>query len=457
MLKYLTKKDRIDMTRGSITGNIFFYAIPLIVGSLLQTFFNVADQVVLGQMAGGDAVASVASLANMILIVIGFFVGLGAGATVVLARSIGSNDEKRSKDVISTAMVSAVGIGIFASIIALPCVGLFLRATDCPSECLEGAKIYAYIYFLSVPAITVYNFGASVLQVTGDSARPMTYIILAGASNVVLNILLCLILENKVIAVAVATVVSQVLGVFLVVRRLTRLKEAYRLDLRSLTFDVGIFGKILRYGIPSGFNGSLFAISNVQVQKGINFYGAEAIAGHAASVNIESVVTAFMNGFGITAQTMVGQNLGAGKKDRVKKSIFYNMGYSMLIAAALCVLLYLFRRPLVELCVPDMPDAFSFAENRMRHVLLWCAVNAYNTVLLNVLNAFGYSAFTMIGNICSTILFRTFWMQIIYPRFTSFSTIMLCYTIAWWINAVLFSVAFAVVYTRFVKGKVKRL
>lgn len=457
MVKNLLKTEKIDMTQGNMTRNIFAYAIPLIIGSLLQNLFNVTDQVVLGQMAGGVAVASVAACNNMVSLVIGFFVGLGAGGTVVLARSIGARDDKRSKEVISTAMISAVGIGIAASCIALPFISPFLSVTKCPADCIDGARTYAFIYFLSVPAITVYNFGASTLQVTGDSKRPTIYIICAGAFNAVLNIVLCLVLENKVVAVAVATVASQVLGAFLTVRRLTKLGESYRLDLRSLTFRKEIFGKILRYGIPSGFNGSLYGIANVQVQKGINAYGAVAIAGHSAAISVESAVSSFISGFSITAQTMVGQNLGADNRERVKKSIFTVMAYSVSITVVLSFALYLFRRPLVHLCVPDKPEALEYAVLRMQHVLLWCGVNAYNNVLASSLNSFGYSAFTMVGNICSTILFRTFWMQVIYPRFESFRTIMLVYTIAWGINAVMFSAAFAIVYSRFKRGKIRKM
>ena len=456
MIKSLMKTERIDMTQGNMTKTIFSYAVPLIVGSLLQNLFNITDQIVLGQMAGGVAVASVGACTTMVSLVIGFFVGLGAGATVVLARAIGSKDDARAKNIISTAMISAVGIGVVASCIALPCISPFLELTKCPSDCIDGANIYASIYFLSVPAITVYNFGASTLQVTGDSRRPMTYIILAGAVNLVLNIILCFILENKVIAVAAATVASQILGAFLTVRRLTKLTESYRLEFRSLTFSKEIFGKIIRFGIPSGFNGSLFALANLQVQAGINSYGSSAIAGHSAAISIESIVSAFISGFSVTTQTMVGQNLGAGNKERVKKSIVYLMRYSASIVFVLSITIYFLRRPLVHLCVPEAA-ALEYATLRMQHVLLWCVVNTYNNVLAGALNAFGYSAFTMIGNICSTIILRTFWMQVIYPHFTSFRTIMLCYTAAWCTNAVLFSIAFAVVFSRYKKGKLIKM
>ena len=444
------------MTQGNMTKNIFSYAVPLIIGSLLQNLFNVTDQIVLGQMAGSVAVASVGACHTMVSLVVGFFVGLGAGATVVLARSIGRKDDKRSKEIISTAMISAVVIGVAASLISLPCVSLFLNITKCPADCINGAKIYARIYFLSVPAITVYNFASSALQVTGDSRRPTVYIITAGAVNLVLNVILCFILKNKVIAVAVATVASQLLGAFLTVRRLSVMNESYRLELGKLTFSKEIFKKIIRFGLPSGFNGSLHSIANIQVQSAINTYGYQAIAGHSAAMSIESAVSSVTSGFGITSQTMVGQNLGADNRIRVKKSILYTMAYSVVINSLLGFSLYLLRRPLVHLCVPD-PGALEYATLRMQHVLIWCGINAYNTVLLNVLNSFGYSSFIMIGNICSTILFRTFWMQVIYPHFTSFRTIMCCYTIAWCMNAVLYSVAFAVVFSRYKKGKLIKM
>ena len=314
---------------------------------------------------------------------------------------------------------------------------------------------YITIYYSSVPAIIIYNFGASILRVSGDSRRPTVYLVWAGLLNVVLNVLLCFLLKQKVAAVAFATMASQTLGAVLVVRRITRLEEDYRFDFRALTFDRRLFGRILRYGIPSGFSSSLYCLANLQVQSAINSFGPAAIAGNSAGGDIEGLLAAFTTGFSHGTLALVGQNLGAGRRERVRRSFWTTMLWSTLITGLLSVIVMAFRVPFVRLFVPDKPEALPFAMSRMYHVTALYALNAVNAILSNFLNAYGYTLFTMISSFVSTILFRTFWMQLFYPQHPTFDNIMLCFTIAWIISFVVLGTMTAVVYVRYNRGKLK--
>lgn len=446
-----------DLMHGNISRSIFSFCVPLIIGSLLQVFFNMADQIVLGQMAGGVAIASVGACSAVAGMVVNFLVGLSGGVSVVLSRAVGMNDNELCRDIISTTFLSSVLIGVFASAAAMPFAGPLLRLTQCPDECYRNALTYTLIYYSGIPVITVYNFCAAVLRSTGDSRRPTIYMVIAGALNLALNVALCTVMNNKVAAVAIATVISQALGAVLTVRRLLVMGEAHRQDIRHFRFSPGVLGKILRYGVPSGLCSCLFNIANLQIQAGINAYGTDAIAGHAAASSVESLLSPFVGSFGITTATMVGQNLGANNRDRVTRSFFTNMAYSVSIACVLSLVIYLFRLPLIRLYVPDAPGAVEYAVIRMHWVLLWFGVNALNNILISTLNAFGYSFFAMISNILTTIVFRTFWMQIVYPHFTSYRTIMICYTVSWCLNTLLYTSAFLYVYIRFLHGKTKKI
>ena len=446
-----------DLVNGPIIKNIFSFCIPLVLGSLLQVFFNMADQIVLGQMAGSVALASVGACGNVVGILVNFFIGLSGGVGVVLARSVGRGDDAACRSIVGTAFSSSVMIGLAALAAAIPAAAPLLKLTQCPAECYDGALTYTYIYSLGIPVITVYNFCATAIRVTGDSRRPTLYMVTGGALNVVLNIVLCLVMQNKVAAVAIATVVSQTLSAFLTVRRLVRLNENYRLELKHPAFDGSVFFKFLRYGIPSGFVGCLFNIANLQLQAGINSFGTDAIAGHSAACSVESLISPFVAGFAVTASTMVGQNLGAEKPDRVKKAIVYNELFSIGVACVLSVIVYAVRIPLLKLYVPDAPDAIIFAETRMKCVLLWFGVNAASSVVSQTLNAYGYSVFVMISNILSTIVFRTFWMQLVFPKVGTFMVIMQCYTVSWWITLTCNAVFLCWVYSRYKKGRVRNL
>lgn len=447
----------VDLLNGNITKSIFSYAIPLVIGSVMQVFFNMADQIVLGQMAGSVALASVGACAQVTGIIVNFFVGLSAGVGIVLARYIGMGDKEYSKKIISTAFVASIGLGLFAASIAYPLAKPLLNITRCPSECYDGAFTYANIYYSGIPGITVYNFCAAVIRTTGDSKRPTIYMIIAGATNLLLNIILCFIMQNKVAAVALATDIAQLLGAVLCIIRLVRMQEDYRLELKHLTFKFVIFGKIMRYGIPSGFCSCLYNIANIQVQAGINSYGTDAIAGHSAAASIESLIAPFIGSFSTTVSTMVGQNAGAGNKDRVRKSIYYSMGYSVSIVAVLSVIVYLLRVPLIGLYAPGNPGVIEYAAGRMQWVLLWMSLHAFYNMYSAALNAFGYSSFVMLSNIFSTVVFRTFWMQLVYPRHETYIMIMMCYTVSWGLMAIGNTSAFAYVYGRYKKGYLRKI
>ena len=220
----MAKIKNVDMINGNLLGAIIRFSIPIILIGLIQNLFNAVDMVVLGQMADTYAVASVGATSVILGLLVNVFLAISQGAKVVLARFLGAKEEERVKKTVSTAMITGLSLGILSAVVGTLLAKPFLVLTDCPADCMDGALLYMRIYIASAPAIMVYNFGTSVLTVSGDSQRPLYYMIAAGLLNVILNFVLCLILPQKVVAVAVATVASQVLGAILVLNRLAHVE-----------------------------------------------------------------------------------------------------------------------------------------------------------------------------------------------------------------------------------------
>lgn len=452
---------KADLVNGPITPTIFSFCLPIIIGSLIQVLFNMADQIVLGQMAGSLAVASVGACSNSINVVISTLQGLSVGVTVLLARSIGAGDIDRSRRTISTAVLAALGIGLLGAAVGISLSSPLLRLTNCPENAFAGAKLYITIYLASAPVMILYNFTAAILRVTGDSKRPSFYLILAGALNVVLNILLCLVMKQKVAAVAIATLASQALGAILTVRRLCVLDDDYRLDLRHLTFDGAIFAKILRYGIPSAVNAAVYPIANLMIQSNVNTFdvvNGTATAGYAAGSSLNGLVSSITTGFSQTVSAMVGQNIGAGKPDRVRRSIRECLFWNFTISLAASMLLYAARRPMLSLYVPDSPEAIGYGLIYMRYLTVFYFLVPIQQTFASSLNAYGYAFFTGTSSLIATIVFRPIYLYTVFAAHPdSFSVLLMIFPISWAILGVLSGGMFAYVHVRYLHGKLKKL
>ena len=320
----MVKKSSPDITSSPIRQTMITYTLPIIFASLIQVLFNAADLAVLGwfdNSADSSAIGAVGATGAIISLLVNSAIGLSGGTNILLARSIGAGDIPRSRRIVNTSLVLALVGGIIVGTVGIISAGWFLTSTECPANCYDGALTYLYLYFGAAPAVLIYSFGAAIIRVSGDSQRPLYYMLYAGVINVVMNFILCLILDNKVAAVGIATLSSQVVGAVLVVIHLMRIDGPCSLKIRELSFSFPEFKKIMATGLPGAFNGALYSISNLQIQSAINSFGSSAVAGNSASAQIEGLASSCTNAFGTAALTFVGQNIGAGKQERVKQSI----------------------------------------------------------------------------------------------------------------------------------------
>lgn len=433
----LFKNNDIDATEGPLLSKFIIYAIPLAIGSIIQTLFNAADMIVLGNFASSVAVASVGATGNIIALLVNTFIGLSGGTQVILARAYGEKNKKKIGDIVSTSLIVATLLGVIITVIGLMCSTWFLDITKCPSDCYAGAQLYLDIYLLSVPAILIYNFGSSIIRVAGDTQRPLYYLIASGILNVILNFLLCIIMTEKVAAVAIATVASQVLGAVLVLVQLFRTENDCHLDLKRLRFDLNSFEKIMLIGIPCALNSSLYAISNLQIQSAINSFGSSATAANTASGNIEGWVGSFTNSIATTTLTFIGQNIGAKKPKRIKQTFWLSLSMGVGIGLVLGLGLYALGAPLLKIYVAGDDLAIEYGLIRMKFILALYFIAGANQVLSAALQAFGHSLITMLNSVFSVLVLRFFWMLLIYPKFETLTCLYFCFTVSWILTLVI--------------------
>ncbi len=463
----MNKSNSLDITNSPIRSSIVRYALPIIFASLIQVLFNAADLAVLGwfdKTPDSSAIGAVGATGAIIALLVNSAIGLSNGTNILLARSIGAGDIPRSRRIVNTSVSLALVGGIIMGCIGIATSGWFLTVTECPANCYDGALSYLYLYFAATHAVFLYSFGSAIIRVSGDSKRPLYYMIFAGALNVVMNFILCLVLENKVAAVGIATLSSQALGAVLVIAHLLRIDGPCKLKVKEISFSFDEFKRIMATGLPSAFNNALYSISNLQIQSAINAFGSSAVAGNSASVQIEGLASSCTNAFGTAALTFVGQNIGAGKPERVKHSIRFSIILSVSITVSISVIALIFRTSLLRLFLPTDELAVRFAEVRMFSLftLFWMA--AINGILSSSIQAFGYPTFPMLNSIVTVLIFRVIWMNLIYTSLptrpdpvSNIFNLYSCYMVSWTLSLIACTVMFFIIYTRYKRGKIKSL
>lgn len=445
------RRKNVDATKGPIISMLLIYCVPLILSTLVQTLFNAVDVMVLGNMADSTAVASVGATSAAYHLLVFGFVGISGGVKVLIARYVGAKETGRVLDTISTSLIFSAVFGVIIIVAGYFLTPVFLDLTNCPADCYDGAVIYLRIYFAATPAVLLYNFGSSVLTASGDTQRPLYYMLAGGLLNVVLNIILCLILEQKVVAVAVATAASQVLGATLTIRRI---RKSHGLKIRKMRFDFNAFACILRFGIPIAVTNMLYPLANIQIQSAINSFGSAATAGSSAATNIEGIVSAFTASFGAAAGVFMSQNLGAMKQDRVKRSFFHSLWMAVLTGLVIGGFMYLSGEFWLSLLLgKDSADAVSFGMVRLLFVTLMYFIAGANGVLGHAIQSFGYPLVSSVSSIGCVLVFRMIWMTWVYPVYQNFYCLNACFTVSWMLLLLCNIVSFTIIYRRYLKGK----
>ena len=426
-------RHEINMTEGPLLSRILSFSGPLILTGILQLLYNAADVIVVGNYAGHEALAAVSSTGALINLLVNVFMGLGVGASVVIARNYGARDIPAMRRAEHTAMTLAVfmgiGVGVFGFVMAKP----LLQMMDSPPDVIDGAALYVRIYFLGMPANMLYNFGAAAMRAVGDTRRPMIYLMLSGLVNVLLNLLLVIVFHMDVAGVAIATVASQVVSMVLVLLCLFRTRGAIQLNLRECRIDGKSLKEIIRIGLPAGLQGSLFSVSNVMIQSSVNSFGSLVVAGNGVASNIEGFVYVAMNAQHQADMTFASQNYGAGKPDRVKRTLWCCLGVVTAIGLSMGLLILLFGVPLMSLYNPE-EQVIACGMIRMGVVMPTYFLCGLMDVMVGQLRGLGYSIMPMIVSLTGACLLRIVWILTVFAQEHTLTVLYMSYPVSWFVT-----------------------
>ena len=438
-----SKKYEIDMCSGSIFKKMLLFALPLMCSSILQLLFNAADIVVVGHFAGDHALAAVGSNTALINLLTNLFVGLSIGTNVLVAQYYGAKKEQELKETVHTSMMLSVYSGILLTIVGVIAARQILIWMQAPSEVLGLAVIYLRIYFIGMTSTMIYNFGSAILRAVGDTKRPLYYLLGAGVVNVVLNLIFVVLFQMGVAGVGAATVISQTISAFLVVRCLILEQGGIHLELKELRIHKDKFIRILQIGLPAGFQGTVFSLSNVVIQSAINSFGAVVVAGNSAASNIEGFVYMAMNAFYQATISFTSQNFGAKQYKRINKILFVGELYVIITGLVLGNLAVIFGKELLGI-YSSSEEVIQTGMVRLRIIGITYALCGIMDVLVGALRGIGYSIMPMIVSLVGACGLRLIWITTVFqiPAYHSQTTIYMSYPITWTITLTVHALCF---------------
>ncbi len=432
------KKRPILVTEGKLLPNIIRYVIPIILTNILQLLYNSADMFVVGNFCEDpNALGSVGCTSSLINLILGLFIGMGAGVCVTLSHSLGSGDGETSSKTVHTAVLLAVILGAAVSIIGFLCAPVFLGWMGTREEFMAGATLYVKIYFLgSIPNI-MYNFCGGMLRSRGDTLRPLIYSSVGGIVNVILNLVFVIYLGMGVEGVAIATIVSQTISAVLSLIHLSKLKDCCKLSLSKLRISKSVSAKLVKIGLPAGIQGSLFSFSNVILQSAYNGLGPVFVNANTAAMNIDNYIYNVLNAFYHSTLTFASQNFGARKPKRLKKVFAVNCLCVTVVGLLLGIGVYVFSEPLVSIFLNenspnlDIPAIMEAAKQR----LLFMGVPYFLCGLMEtgsaMLRSIGYSSWSTIISFFGSCLTRVIWVLFIFPQFNTVEMLYIIYPASW--------------------------
>ena len=424
------------MTEGSIAKSLLLFAVPLILGNLLQQLYNTADSIIVGNFVGANALAAVGSSGSPIYLLIGFSQGVAVGAGVVVAQYLGAKDRADTRLAVHTALAISVVMGLILTIGGVACGRALLEWMNTPAEVLEDAVTYIRIYFGGVLFSVVYNMTAGILNAAGNSRRSLIYLAYASLTNILLDLVFIVGLKMGVAGAAIATDISQLVSCLLSLRFLLRVEDDYRVRLRDIRLHGRMALRIIRVGLPTGIQNMVISFSNVLVQASVNSYGAAAMAGFAAYMKVDGFNILPVSSISMAATTFVGQNYGAGRLDRVRKSVWVTLALGVCYTLTTGALLLLGQDPIMRLFTTD-EAVIAFGCSAMRWFCPFYFLLSILHGLAGAVRGTGASVPPMVVLLVSLCLFRILWIQWILPLFGSYEGVMMVYPVSWALGAVL--------------------
>lgn len=429
-----------QITEGVIWKQLLFFFFPILFGTFFQQLYNTTDAVIVGKFVGKEALAAVGGpAATLINLLIGFFTGLSSGATVIISQYYGAKKQDDVRKTVHTAIALSIAGGAVIMALGLLFSGTALRAMNTPDDILSLSVMYMRLYFLGVIPSLIYNMGSGILRAVGDSKRPLYFLIMSCIANIVLDILFVKILQMGVAGVAIATALSQVFSALMVVTALMKTEDSYKLYLREIRLSPVFLHNIIRIGLPAGIQSTMYSLSNLIVQASINSFGTDTIAAWTAYGKVDGIFWMIMGAYGVAITTFAGQNFGAGKYDRIKKSVRICLGMAAFTSILLSVIVLAGGRIFFGLFTND-PNVVSIGLGMM-----WVISPSYVTyicieILGGTARGCGDAIPPMLITAVGVCVLRVTWVLAAVPLRPEVSTVAFSYPLTWTVTSLFFIV-----------------
>lgn len=435
------------MCNGPLLGKVLAFSLPLILSGILQLLYNAADVAVVGRFAGSASLAAVGSTTSLIHLMINLFIGLSVGASVTVAQSLGAHNFSKAHDAVHTAIALSLIAGGATLIIGIAMSKQSLMLMDTPDDVIDLAVLYVRIYFLGMPGLMVYNFGAAILRAMGDTVRPLWFLTISGIVNVLLNLVFVCIFHMDVAGVALATIISQYISAILVTICLIKLDNYCHLNIKEIRLRRSEAAEMLKIGLPAGIQSSLFSVSNVLIQSSVNSFGSTVMAGNAAAANIEGFTYTAMNSVYQAAVTFTSQNVGAKKPERISRVAVVTLMTVTVIGLLMGGISYLGGETLLKIYSTDAA-IIPYGMIRMRMICLPYFMCGVMEVLVGLLRGMNCSTLPMIVSVFGSCVFRVIWVYTVFRANPTQETLYIAYTVSWTICSAIHFICFIVIKNR---------
>ncbi len=449
------KSYEMDMCNGPLLKKILVFAIPLMLSGVLQLLFNAADMVIAGKYIGSDALAAVGATGALINLLINVFIGLSVGSSVLVARYYGAKQFNDIRETIHTAISLSLICSLILVGVGIALAKPLLTLMGTPDDVLNEAALYIQVYFAGMPVILFYNFGSGILRAVGDTRRPLYFLTIAGVLNVGMNILFVKVFGMGVEGVALATVLSQCISAGLILACLLRSEGACRLELKKLHIYKDKLIGILKIGLPAGFQGAIFSISNVLIQSSVNSFDSLAMAGNTAASNLEGFMNTAMNCFHQAAVSFTSQNIGARKYKRVNRILIICLSLVTILGITMGSLALIFGRQLLGLYA-DEAIVVEFGMIRAKTLFMYYFLCGTMDLMVGSIRGMGYSVMPMITSLLGACVFRIIWIFTVFKFNHTLPTLYLSYPVSWGLTTAAHMVCYIFGYRRLLRRSKKQ-
>ena len=427
-----------QITEGVIWKQLLAFFFPILFGTFFQQLYNTTDAIVVGNFVGKQALAAVGGPASTLInLLVGFFTGLSSGATVVISQFYGAKHKDDVRKAVHTSIALSIAGGAVIMVLGIAFAGVALRAMNTPEDIMSMSLTYMRIYFLGVIPSLIYNMGSGILRAVGDSKRPLYFLIASTLTNIVLDLFFVLVLRMGVAGVAIATSLSQVASAAMVMYALMKTDDMYRLYLREIRFSPSILSAIIRIGLPAGLQSTMYSVSNLIIQASINSFGTDTIAAWTAYSKIDGMFWMIMSAYGVSITTFAGQNFGAGKYDRIHKSVRVCIGMSAFTSVLLSAIVLVGGRFFLGLFTDD-PGVADIGMSIIHVIAPTYITYICIEILGGTARGCGDSIIPMLLTCFGVCVLRVIWILGIVPIHRDLATVAFSYPLTWAVTSVMF-------------------